>query len=387
MSFSLFGSKSHEEKISLVLDIGSASVGAALILLKKKKTPKVLYSTRIPITIPEVVEEHDFTRLMASFVEKALAQVTTKGITTPNFTDLKKKDIQEVVCVFASPWFACETKLVKISEEKQIALTQKYVRELVKKETDIFTKKMGIEGAAEVIEEKIINTKLNGYLTSEPYNKKANDIELNLFLGLVPKKIIDLVEKKIEKVLHPKEIIHHSFSLIAYRTVTDLFPADSNSIIFDVTGEVTDISVIEDDVVTQTASVPFGRNTLVRRIAEEKKATNDIALSLLHLYSTEKAETKLYTEIDAIIADSRTKWKDEILKVIPALEEKTVFITADEDVAPIFKKYITVSDPRKIVVLNAKHFEGLVDTPRNTQEDVFISTATVFINNMYQKQN
>lgn len=384
MSFRFFKKHTKADEVVLVLDIGSASVGGALVLFSKNKVPSVLYTTRLPITIPEKIEEHDFTRSMIGFVKKTLEQVTVEGVKHLNFKQLRKKDISKVVCVYASPWFASETKCIHLTEKEPLELSEKFINELVKKEQREFAEKSGITDDISVVDKNIISTKLNGYVTSDPYGKKATDIELALFLGIVPKNIIKLIEKEVQSKIHPDDITHHSFSLIAYRTITDLFPADSNSIIFDVTGEVTDIAVVENDVIIQTSSVPFGRNTLVRKIAMEKGVTNDIALSLLHLYAHERAETKLYTEIDAIIADARESWKKKIKDIVPNTEDKTIFITADEDVSPVFKKYIMTSDPKKVIVLHEDHFEGVVHTNKNILEDAFISTTAVFLNNVFQ---
>ena len=347
MSFSLFGKQTRNEEVGLVLDIGSASVAGALVLFEKKKQPKVLYVTRIPITVPYDIDESNFTKSMVSFVKKAIEEVSVKGIQHLNFRKLRKRDIRRVFCIYASPWFASETKTINIKNDVPKKITKKMVDDLIGKEKRLLTENLGITGEVSVIEQKIISTKLNGYLTSNPYNKEVLDVEMTIFLGIVPTNIVDSIENVVNSALHPDDIIHHSFSLVAYRTITDVFPADSNSVVLDITGEVTDITVIEDDVILQTASIPFGRNTLVRAIAREKKANTDIALSLLHLYSNEKAESKLYTEIDAIVADIHQDWKKEISKVLPDLGSRTIFVTADEDVAPIFKKYITHREKHK----------------------------------------
>jgi len=384
MSFSLFGKQTKDEEVGLILDIGSASVAGALVLFAKKKQPRVLYVTRIPITVPDNIDEHDFTKSMVSFVKKAIEEVSIKGIQHLNFRKLRKKDIRRVFCIYASPWFASETKTISIKNDVPKELTKRMVDDIVNKEKKLLTENLGIQDEASIIEQKIISTKLNGYLTSNPYGKEVSDVEMTIFLGVVPTNIINAIEDTVNSSLHPDEIIHHSFSLVAYRTITDVFPADSNSIVLDVTGEVTDITVIEDDVMVQTASIPFGRNTLVRAIVKEKKANSDIALSLLHLYSNERAESKLYTEIDAIVADIHQDWKKEIGKILPDLAGRTIFVTADEDVAPIFKKYITYNDPNKVIILNEEHFNSLVATEKNIKEDSFISTTALFLDGLFQ---
>ena len=62
MSFSLFGKQTKDEEVGLILDIGSASVAGALVLFTKKKQPRVLYVTRIPITVSDDIDEHNFTK-------------------------------------------------------------------------------------------------------------------------------------------------------------------------------------------------------------------------------------------------------------------------------------------------------------------------------------
>lgn len=386
MSFLFFGKKTREdEEVTVVLDIGSASVAASLVLFRKNQLPKIVYSSRIPITIPEKVDEHDFTKIMLGFVRKTLERVTTEGIKHFNFRKLRKRDIQRVVCVYASPWFSSETKNIQLNEKSPIRINEDYIRDIIQKEKDSFTQSLGISDEVSVIEQKIISTKLNGYATSNPYGKEAHNIEMNFFLGVVPTKIISEVEKVINSYLHPDEIVHNSFSLVAYRTITNLFPNDSNSVIFDVTGEVTDISVIENDVMVNTGSVPYGRNSLVRKIASARQVTNDIALSLLHLYAEGRAEPKLAGEIEVAISGVLASWKEELKSVVPEFGDKTIFLTADSDISGVLKNNLAGEKTHKLIVLSEKHFEKAVLTEKNIPDDIFISTAVMFLDNLYQE--
>ena len=50
MAFSLFGGQKQNEALTLLVDIGSASVGAALVKIEKGQTPQIVSSIREDIS-------------------------------------------------------------------------------------------------------------------------------------------------------------------------------------------------------------------------------------------------------------------------------------------------------------------------------------------------
>lgn len=366
-----------EQKLSVVLDIGSASIGGSLVLFDKKQIPQILYTTRVPLPITEDLGESELTRLMAKTLRKVFGDISKIGLKRLNFLKMKGKRVDSIHCVFASPWFMAETKTERVN--KSITLTPDYINNLVKKEKKSFEGRLAIDGEVSLIEQKIIHTKLNGYTTSSPYNKMANNAEITFFLSIVPKNILDIIEKISDLHFNIDEVTYHSFTLVSYKTLMDIFPEDSNAVIFDITGEVTDISVIEDDSLVKILSMPIGRNTVARDIAKRKKVSHNVALSYLDLYVTGSAEPRLQFEVENSVSSIKKIWDKEIVSILPRIEGKTIFITADSEV---FSKYLIGADPKKVINVSNKHFNNIVLTKKGTKEDVFLSTDVFFINKL-----
>ncbi|MCI5108466.1 MAG: hypothetical protein MRY49_01300 [Candidatus Pacebacteria bacterium] len=366
-----------EQSISIVLDIGNASVGGSLVTFNKNQTPKILYTTRVPIPINEKVDENDLTRLMSDSLGLVFKNISKAGLKHLNFLNIHKKNIKSIHCVLASPWFMAETKTEII--EKPVTLTPEYIKDLVQKEKESFQKNIDVSGNIKLLEQKIIDTKLNGYSTSKPYGKNADKSEITFFLSIVPQRILDIVEKHSDVNFAIDDVSYYSFSLVAYKTFMDIFPEDSNAVIFDITGEVTDMSIIEQDSLVKIGSVPIGRNTIARELAKRKGVTNNIALSYLDTYASGDTNLTLTFDIDKAIESVKSVWDKEIINFLQRISGKTIFITSD---SKIFRSYLAGTDPKEVIDINPGHFKGLVDTAQGIKEDIFLSTDVFFVNKL-----
>ncbi len=132
--------KQKENKISIVFDIGSASVGASLVKFVKNEKPKVIYSTRQPIPFQKNVDHAIFLDSMLSVLDKACLVLEKEGFAHLTFTEYKTHRIEEVFVVFSSVWYLSQTKIVKITKDKKFLFTKGLLQNIVKQEEMVFEK-------------------------------------------------------------------------------------------------------------------------------------------------------------------------------------------------------------------------------------------------------
>ncbi len=175
----LFSSK--KKKLVAVFDIGSGSVGGALVEIPsdKNELPTIISSTRVEIVEREDLDFNLFLKDM----------ILALGFAARNIYNSKKGAPDEIVCVLASPWYISETRLIKMSRDNSFTFTTKIVDELLAKELSsldsLYKAKYGeTESLPEVIENPVVGVSLNGYHISDPLGKKTRSIEMNMVISI-----------------------------------------------------------------------------------------------------------------------------------------------------------------------------------------------------------
>jgi hypothetical protein len=162
------------ETLSLIIDIESGLVRAALVLNKLGMPPRVIYTVSSPI-LNRVVKTHTGDLLGAMtkslkevtgiIANKAIPELRAKGVTLL---------ISKVHCGLSSPWIISKTKSVKVDYGKDVLITKEMVSKIVdtdhiemekkfKAEHDASSDGAKLEYDLEFIEQKIFEIKLNGY--------------------------------------------------------------------------------------------------------------------------------------------------------------------------------------------------------------------------------
>gem|GEM_PF-855380 len=386
----LFGKKKEGQNFITVFDIGSASVGGAFVLLETGKPPQVVFTTRIAIPFQK---ELNFARFFTA-MQKTLDEV---------FVAMKKAGGEVVVdhafCVLASPWYASQTRLVRYRPEKvPFVVSEKLVEELIQREvaafrnSKLFASSRIDNALPEIMESKNIQMKLNGYETKKPYGQKTDELRIALYLSMIPPNIKSSVQDAIEKFWNTQNVHLNSFSYVAYDILRDLYPLDSTFLFLDISGELTDVSLVKDGVLTESLSFPIGKNMLVRAIMNGKKAPPEIAHSDLSLYLREAMEGEHSGKVAEFIDTARKDWlsffEDGLSKFaedfpIPPL----VFYTGDEDIAPWYQERIlearfstfTIQEGEFTVrFLGSDVFNGHVTIPEPSFRDPFIALPSMY---------
>lgn len=398
--------KSGEEETVLVLDMGSGSVASGIAVLSKKNRPKVMYTSRFPIAITEKPKAEKLFSMILFSMKDALGHALdegkmfyAKGIT---------KKVSHVFCIVTSPWHISRTKVLVVEKPTPFLVSKKYIDDLVKSESDIakdtaspLTNLFKNDSLVSV-EEKILQTKLNGYSTANPYGKTVKTLELSLFASRVPEKVLHGVEDLVHKYFPHLPITFHTSPLVSSSVINDVFFHENNFLLVDVTGEVTDLTLVRGGVAIETASFPVGRNTLVRALMENAGVNSEIALSFLSLYSNDKADLDLKNQVSGVVDSVSLEWKTQLNFVLDSFSKRVplpgkVFIMALDDVLDFFAgafdfsknigEAITERNIFGVVPITNETISHFSFTFPNTKPDSFIAIESIFLNKLFSLES
>jgi cell division ATPase FtsA len=400
MSFS-FLKKPEKREVVLILDIGSASVSGSFVEFLPKENPTVLTMSTEPIKFIKELRGDRFKKEMFKSLGIVLQNLTKESSL---YLGGQGGRVFKVYCSLASPWFVSQTKTIKINRDKEFDIDEDFIAELLNKEEESFEEsdlsKYGSDKRldSETIERKLIDTKLNGYRTLNPVGKRATSAEFNLFMSMSQKSILDSIEDTILKHFHVREIHFNSFTLISFLAVRDMYDRVPNFILLDITGEVTDVSLIKSGSIAKTTSFPYGKNSLIRELASGEKTSGEEALSLMRLmFSGHLGQTKT-KKVKTILDNAGSKWVKEFQKALldlsgGAVLPTTVFFTSDEDIAPFFGEIIrseafiqkSLTQSSFVVsFLNPFSLDSYVSFRRKEERDTFIAVSAIFFNRIFE---
>jgi hypothetical protein len=336
MFFPFFTKQKQDESLVLLVDIGSASVGAALVKIEEGKHPHILVTVREDIPFQETLSSARFLPGMLHTLLRALKnlQAQNKGRGAPANT----------FCTFSSPWFVLKNRSLRIVRTEPFQVTEKNLNTLL--DEDIEHLKDELKETLppediEIIEKKIIEMKLNGYEIKNPYGQTTNQMEVLATVSLSSKRVISGVERMISKFFHAPSVHFGSFPVAAFSAVRDIFPEERNFLFLDITGETTDVSFIANDLFMGTTSFPRGRNFFVRDISTEEHTLHAEANTLFGMFLRDELEAKRRGRIEVVITQGKDEWIARLEKSLTSFVNvgvlpRKVFFTADTDVAGFF---------------------------------------------------
>ncbi len=391
--FSFF--RSNKEKVCLLLDIGNGSITGALVLFKPKEKPLFLCTSESRFNIPDVPNSSklvdDVTVLLNSLIENLIKN----GLKHKYWIGKKFKVVESLV-VFSSPWFISKTKHLILSKETPFIISPRFIDGIVENEEKVFLAELGEEAEFEMVEKSVVHTRINGYNLDNSLGKKTKNLDAYLHIALVSRGVIDRINTVIQRNIHiPREKISiHTFPLISFTVIRDVFSAISDFLIMDITAEVTDLTLIQEDVIKGSVSIPSGKNFILRQIAKAFDVTFEIAESILHLFFENKLDEQGVLKMEDVIVNVEKEWSIYLENGLSELSlemtlPSNVYLTSDIDVADIYKDFLKLSKTDSTAIfrknlnmtyIDKEKMESFYLADESLNVNVFIAILAVFYN-------
>jgi hypothetical protein len=339
---------------------------------------------------------------MSNTLDKSVLDAVKKGFAHNYFKDNSKK-IENVFISFSSPWFMPKTKHVDIIKDKSFAVTESFVSDLIKKEEEQFKEEIknehdgNLNDTFEVVEKSIVHIKVNGYVLKNIIGHRTNSLDAYLCMSIISGGVLEKVMTIVMKHTHisREDILVHTFPLISFTVLRDIVSSNQDFIILDATSEVTDITLVKGDVIVNTASIPTGKNFIIRQVAKKFNVTVEIAESTLSLFAAEKLDTDTVSKMEEIMTEVEKEWAIYLEKALIDLSPEMslpnkLYITSDAESAKIYTHFIklpkadiTASFRKNVEVVHVddKMLSGHYKNDSLSQPNEFVIILSVF----YQK--
>ncbi|PIT91413.1 hypothetical protein COU17_00275 [Candidatus Kaiserbacteria bacterium CG10_big_fil_rev_8_21_14_0_10_49_17] len=287
--------KEMREYVAL-FDIGSASVAGALVVLDGDTQPHITYTTRVPLTLTEVLDAKTLEKKTAETV-RVVSERLIKAL-----ADEQVNQFSRIVCMSASPWVHIETASIEAKHDEPKDITDAYIKTLLESaRAEIVEKAAETAAGVDQTEEFSMQVLLNGYPTANPEKKKAKHIALSLAVGYMDTAFHSSLERVFDEQFGETAVSYNSFILPFFLTARDVFE-QSDFLLMDVTGEVSDIGVVRGDILSNYVTFPYGKHSIARDLAELLGTTPEESLSRLSLgvSGTQKEDSTVQKSIETV---------------------------------------------------------------------------------------
>jgi hypothetical protein len=374
--------KSKEISRVALFDIGSASVAGAVVEFSKTAPPNLLFCTRELIPFQESFDEKGLLLQTAKLLERVAGKVIQGE------SQGSDAQVSTVACVLASPWCKTQTTTISSKKEEPFEVTKTVMNSLV----DQIRKNNQSQEADTSIEELVIHSTANGYQTGNLIGRKVKELSIVLLETKSPTEVYSVFQSSLEKVFGATPTTFHSFTLSAFSVARDLAREQHDFLLVDVTGETTDILVTRNNVLSDTLSFPYGKNALLRTIANNTGKIGEVIQSQISLMlSGEGAEDT------PEMKKAEESWANLFGKTCAELASQgkqlpnTIFLVADDAFYPWFSRLIERIDFSQFTIrgsvfettpLNSKAVTGLCTVSGGSSRDNFLIIDALFYNKL-----
>ncbi len=375
---------------SIIAYVGNGVVKGGLVYHEKGKKPIVLSARKKDLKYYDERDRDHLETLILSEFETLMKEIKTEDF--PKLHNKKCGKPDNALIILSSPWYLSETNTIKMQEPKPFLVTN----DLMNKATsNIIKAYKGEKNNITVLEQNFLSVIVNGYNITNPIGKKVKDLDVNVFTSYARAESIKKIEDIVSSNFHVHNIHIHSQSLVAFSAINDLYANLKDYTVIDITSVITEVSIVKENILRDTASFPLGRYSLMQSVFKSmNSSSNDSILtnptptdstpstlnsvpssldateSLVELYLNNKLDVELGKKVGVAIKSAEKDWLDSFSSVLRQITlgdalPKNVFLFAKHDIAEIFKQFIENEEYQQFALTSGK-FEIKIVNPTDT---------------------
>lgn len=381
--------KVHSRNSHVVLfDITSGSVGASLVRFDDKVQPEIIEVVRKQFSYKEEEYTKPHLTAMLETLENVATTLHTRTHTAPS----------AVYCFLSAPWYNGSSTSIKQRADVPFAIEKKTVSKMLSekiKDFKVHAKHKYFGGdEVSILEKKTIQIKLNGFPVDKVKKGKVKELDVSFYLSASPKNLLSNIESRINQVYH-RNVCFASYLFTSYIVSRDIFGEDNDYLLVDISGNMSEVSLVRDDILLETHTFPFGTHTFIKKISKELNTEVEHARSLFSMYKHQVLEEKTQEKVKRAVASVMGQWIKSVRNVLVEISDnnivpRTVMMASNSDNASLYKHLIndeqltvllTTANEFNVIILDIAQLHNFVSM-RSEQHDTNLIMETIFIDHI-----
>lgn len=360
---SFFKEKNTTLRCGAIIDIGSGSVGVAIVVSDTvTKTFEIIWSHREYILIKKMADEVQLLKEINTTLVTAFLELGSTGLRALHDYNASLS-IEEIQTTLSAPWARTITQTISYNDEKSFIINIQLLEQLAQKaraqslESAIDGKTLS-EFGLRIITDTTIDVEINGYSIKRPMGKKTTGVVLSHVHSLAPEAILAVLEDSREKILPNASLAHFSFMYLFYEVLKQLHPNTNDVCLIDITDEATEIAIVSGTILTSSSLINIGLYSLAREIGASCKIPKEEAYAILK---------------DASILPNYTKDQQSTIEVIIASFEESL-------VALFLRSGGAISIPNALFIHTSQNTEAFfAERLKNAAKNATVTEHTIHL--------
>ncbi len=386
MSFFFFKSK---PSLSFVFDIRDTSISLAAVRFEIEKKPEIVLCRNFEIKYLKSEDHQKYVSSMIGTLDKAILSVRRDLVKIGN-----KEKIGKYYFFIGSPWCVSQSKTIKIIKDRPFEINNSVLQQIIVDEeftTEKYIEEQTSEPNWKVLEEKIIQSKLNGYKIDNIFGKKTSSLAIELFVSFIPYEIKDKLSSYMdEKIGKNIKRQNNSCILSSYSFFRDLYSNKNDFIYVDIGKLITDIYVVREDIIFGIASMPFGEENIIQTSLSRANLSRDIFMSHINIGQDKKFNLESHNKGEDLLRFGFDIWenklKDTLLKICTEMNiPNNMIIIPNSIVSNILARELSNKEHNNQFEILGSKIEVFIITERVLNN--FVLNGGVFANEPYVKMD
>ena len=249
--------------------LGSGSIEAGVFSFTSKKMDTVFF-VKENFKFFQNINPEDLEKETFLFLDKILNKILKDNL---------RQKISEIFFVLGAPWYISTSISIDIRKNKPFFVNKdEIIKELEVKNTEKNTN-------YSVIESRIVSILANGYELKELQGKRSNHVSAQVVSNLSEKKILNKISKTTEKYFPEAQIKIHTLPSISVDEISEKINKENYLLVIS-EEEITEVCLIKNKKSVENISLPFGKNSFIRTLIENKIAGDyNSADSILKMFN------------------------------------------------------------------------------------------------------
>ena len=283
-------------RYSVLYDIGSGSVGAALIEYTDTHV-RVVSALREPLPFSDEQHADEFAGLIAH----TLARVSESVREELGRRSLKPHEY-DIRTIVHTPWAYTHSTSVSGHFERETVVTRNVLRSFVAERLSTSAP----EGHTQ-FNRHITRIELNGYHTNNPYKKSATHLSVSILVSSMPSAIYNVINEAFANLFPGHTIRIDSFIYTSMQLPELADTADSYTFV-DIGGERAVVYVVRDHTILAHAQIPFGVQHVLRGVTHNDPEKTPAAASLLTMYLANTCTPSQCRKVEEALEPVEAEW-------------------------------------------------------------------------------
>ncbi len=279
-----------KSKGGLTIAIVSIESGSAMVaILTAGRGPELLAYAREELPLQERAKDavrSGVIQALRTAGEKALVQYANAS---------GRSAVASCYCIVSAPWTHSFSEMARSRMKEATLITDQSIGALAK---DALADQKDIE-ASDLFEANVSRVLLNGYPTSEPAGKHAQEIDLSTLLSDCDPEIKKAASETIGKLFPGAAIIWRSSARTMLAAAVQVEPTET-CLIVEVSGEATDLLAVRKGALEQRIVVEHGIRQILETLAKGKPAEE--TLSLMQMLEKDQSDSDAGEDLRQTIA-------------------------------------------------------------------------------------